>query len=63
MTPADGAAAPRLALVGFRSDENSSFLRGAADAPPLIRSAFASESANHWTEAGVELTASDFYDA
>ena len=63
MTRADGAPVPRLALVGFRSDENSSSLRGAADAPPLIRSAFASDSANFWTEAGVELTADDVYDA
>ena len=63
MTRADGGPGPRLALVGFRSDENSSYLRGAADAPPLIRSAFASDSANFWTEAGVELTADDFYDA
>lgn len=63
MTPVEDGRAPRLALVGFRSDENSSFLRGAADAPPLIRSAFASESSNAWTEGGVELTDADFYDA
>jgi arginase len=63
LTRTDGGREPRLALVGFRSDENSSFLRGAADAPPLIRSAFASESSNRWTEAGVELTDADFFDA
>jgi arginase len=63
LTPAEGARGPRLALVGFRSDENSSFLRGAADAPPLIRSAFASASSNGWTEGGIELTEADFYDA
>ena len=63
MRPAEAVRSPRLALVGFRSDENSSFLRGAADAPPLIRSAFASESSNAWTEAGVELSNADFYDA
>ena len=53
----------RIGLVGFRWDENSSFLRGAADAPPLIRRAFASESANHWSERGVEITPGDFLDA
>jgi arginase len=57
------ARGPRLALVGFRSDENSSFLRGAAEAPPVIRSAFASPSSNAWTESGIELTERDFYDA
>lgn len=63
MTRAEGAADPRLALVGFRSDENSSYLRGAADAPPIIRAAFGAESSNSWTEQGVELTEADFYDA
>jgi arginase len=53
----------RLGLVGFRWDENSSFLRGPADAPPLIRAAFASESSNHWSECGVELKPGDFLDA
>jgi agmatinase len=53
----------RIGLVGFRWDENSSFLRGAADAPPLIRRAFASESANHWSERGVEITPGDVLDA
>lgn len=55
--------AARLALVGFRSDENSSFLRGAAEAPPLIRGALASDASNSWTESGVELTEADFFDA
>jgi arginase len=63
LTPTEGGRGPRLALVGFRSDENSSFLRGAAEAPPLIRSAFASAASNRWTEAGVELTEADFFDA
>jgi len=61
--PAETARAPRLGLVGFRSDENSSFLRGAADAPPLIRAAIASESSNLATESGIELTEADFFDA
>jgi arginase len=53
----------KLALVGFRYDENSSFLRGAAQAPPLIRAALFSESSNSGSEAGVEVGAGRFYDA
>ncbi len=47
----------RVALIGFPFDENSSFLRGAAGAPPLIRQAFASESSNRWSEGGIDLSA------
>ncbi len=53
----------RLALVGFRWDENSSFLRGAAEAPPLIRSALSSESSNPWSEGGMEVSPRAFFDA
>ena len=53
----------RLALVGFRSDANSSYLRGAADAPPLIREALFCESSNPWTENRRELSRDAFYDA
>jgi len=60
--PGGGSAAPRLALIGLRYDENSSFLRGAADAPPLIREALASESSNRWSESGSDLTDA-FFDA
>ena len=52
-----------LALVGFRSDANSSYLRGAAEAPPLIREAMFSESSNTWTEDGVDLARASFHDA
>lgn len=44
-----------IALVGIPSDANSSFLRGAADAPPKIREAMFSDSGNTWTETGVNL--------
>ncbi len=54
----------RLGLVGFRYDENSSFLRGTADAPPLIREAFFSESSNLWSESGTDLSQPNiFFDA
>jgi agmatinase len=44
-----------VALVGFPTDSNSSFLRGPAKAPPLIRAELYSEGANPSTEAGVYL--------
>lgn len=50
-------AAARIALVGFASDEHSSFLRGAAEAPPLIRQALWSDATNLWTEDGADLGA------
>jgi arginase len=49
------AAGYRVGLVGFRFDENSSFIRGAADAPPLIREALFSDASNLWSETGVDL--------
>lgn len=44
-----------IAIVGMPLDHNSSFLQGAATAPPLIREAFSSASANLWTENGIDL--------
>lgn len=46
---------PRIALVGFCTDENSSFMRGAAKAPPLIREALFSDARNLWSESGIDL--------
>ena len=48
---------PRITLIGFPYDENSSYLRGAAGAPPLIREALASESSNSSSESGIDLFA------
>jgi arginase len=42
-------------LLGIPFDANSSYLRGAAQAPPLIREAFRCNSSNSWTETGVNL--------
>lgn len=44
-----------LRLVGAPTDRHSSFLRGAAQAPPLIRSALWSDHGNMTAESGVEL--------
>jgi len=44
-----------VVLVGVPWDEHSSFLRGAAGAPPLIRTAMRSASSNLSTESGLDL--------
>jgi len=41
--------------LGIPLDENSSFLRGAAQAPQQIRNAYNSDSSNYWTENGINL--------
>lgn len=48
-------------ILGIPFDANSSWLRGAAGAPPIIRVAFNSMSANSWTETGVNLGAEGAY--
>ncbi len=45
----------RPAIIGVPWDENSSFMHGAAEAPPLIRAALFSESANLWSESGIDF--------
>src|ERR1700733_381633 len=50
-------------LLGIPFDANSSYLRGAADAPPLIREAFHCDSSNSSTENGIELSAESVLDA
>jgi len=46
---------PRVQILGIPHDENSSFLKGAALAPPKIRAELFSSAYNMWTEAGVNL--------
>jgi arginase len=43
------------ALLGLPYDASSSYLRGPAEAPPLIRQAFHSDSSNSFSETGVDL--------
>src|SRR5262245_8704664 len=52
-----------VALIGIPWDENSSFIRGPAEAPPIIRAALASESANLWSESGIDFGAEPMHDA
>jgi arginase len=47
----------RFALLGLPYDASSSFLRGAAAAPPLIRQALRSPSSNGWSEQGRDVLA------
>lgn len=42
-------------IVGIPFDSNSSYLRGTAGAPGVIRSALHSNSSNYWTEVGIDL--------
>jgi arginase len=47
----------KVSILGIPHDEYSSFLRGAAEAPPLIRRELHSDAYNGWSEAGVDLGA------
>lgn len=49
-------------LVGIPFDGQSSYLRGAGDAPPKIREAMACDAANRWTELGVDLGTAGIYE-
>lgn len=53
----DAPETPRIGVLGLCCDENSSCLRGASQAPPLIREAFYSGSTNTWAENGLNLAA------
>lgn len=53
-----------VSILGIPFDANSSYLRGAAQAPPLIRDALFSEATNLYTETGMDLGASgNLFDA
>ena len=59
-----GKQRTKLAIIGIRYDENSSFTKGAADAPPQIRAALRSDAWNLTTENGTDLSGdSTFFDA
>jgi len=62
MTLLPDAAKPGTPVIlGVPFDANSSWLRGAAGAPPIVRVAFNSDSSNSWTETGVDLSAAGTY--
>ena len=49
------------ALIGICFDDNSSYRRGPAEAPALIRQVLHSEHWNLWTETGVDLGVADVF--
>lgn len=52
-----------LAITGIPWDENSSFLRGPSEAPPLIRAALYSEASGLRSESGIGFPPDLFVDA
>ena len=55
-------ASGRPVLLGIPFDGQSSYLRGAAEAPSKIREAIGSESSNRWSESGVDLGVEGIYE-
>ena len=53
---------PHISLLGIPWDENSSFMRGSAGAPALIRETLYSDSTNLWTESGFDLGDTGIFD-
>ncbi|MBV8639143.1 MAG: agmatinase [Candidatus Eremiobacteraeota bacterium] len=45
-----------VCILGIPHDANSSHMRGAAEAPPLIRKELFSDAYSPWTESGIQLT-------
>jgi agmatinase len=50
------AGVSHISILGIPNDDNSSFIKGTAEAPPLIRNEFWSDAYNLWTETGVDLS-------
>jgi agmatinase len=48
-------------LLGIPLDVNSSYLRGAAEAPAKIRQAWRSDASNHWSELGLDVGAAGVF--
>jgi arginase len=49
----------RLSLLGIPHDDNSSFMKGPAEAPPLIRQKFHCDAYSDFSESGIETAAKD----
>jgi agmatinase len=45
-----------VSLLGIPHDDNSSFMKGPAEAPPLIRRVLHSDAYTDWSETGVDLS-------
>jgi agmatinase len=55
----DKVQAYQIILLGIPFDDNSSFMKGPAKAPPLIREALFSPASNLWSETGTNLGEKD----
>ncbi|MCK4761459.1 MAG: agmatinase [Candidatus Aminicenantes bacterium] len=51
----------KVALLGIPHDANSSYVRGAAAAPPLIKEALYCETSNLFSESGLDLGRADIF--
>jgi arginase family enzyme len=49
----------RFSILGIPHDDNSSFMKGPAEAPPLSRRKFHSDAYCEFSESGVEIAARD----
>ncbi|MGH8180334.1 MAG: arginase family protein, partial [Steroidobacteraceae bacterium] len=49
----------RLSLLGIPHDDNSSFLKGASEAPPLIREKLYCDAYGEFSESGFEICSRD----
>ena len=59
--PVTGSVGRKLAVVGIPYDERSSYLRGAAKAPPAVREALCCASSNQWSELGVCISSGETF--
>lgn len=50
-------AVVNVSILGIPNDDNSSFMKGASEAPARIRNELWSDAGNPWTESGVDLGA------
>ena len=46
-----------IALLGIPHDDNSSFMKGASEAPPLIRRELHNDAYGEYSETGIDLAA------
>ena len=58
----NGETMTKVALLGIPYDASSSFQRGTAGAPVVIREALWSEAGNAWSETGIDLKAGGLED-
>jgi arginase len=47
----------KIGLLGIPNDDNSSYLKGPSEAPPLVRRELVSDAYSMWTETGFDLGA------